>query len=254
MLKSLLAAQALITARKEKRPLTKFPEKAEPMNVSEALAIQDAVFDVTGRSVGAWKVGPPTIGFPPTSAMIAEENIFYSPAQLSADLPLKAIECEIAFRLACDLPVTRIPYEDEDIKSSIAAVMVAIEAVETRYGVWPVTNPIWALADCQSNEALVIGTEVPFSEFERLGDLTMTLQLGGSFKTVKNGFPGANPFALISWLANHLVERSPYIVSRGLKKGDIITTGSWTGVDFAAANLSLRATCGPLGFAELKYV
>jgi 2-keto-4-pentenoate hydratase len=43
------------------------------------------------------------------------------------------------------------------------------------------------------------------------------------------------------------------IAERGLKKGDLITTGSWNGVDFAKANEEIIAVFEGLGEAQLKY-
>ena len=80
---------------------------------------------------------------------------------------LKGIECEIAFRLGNDLPSMEMTYSRDDIKNSIKTVTVAIEAVETRFDSWPVANPLWALADNQSNQALIIGDEIEFFD-ERL--------------------------------------------------------------------------------------
>ena len=72
-------------------------------------------------------------------------------------------------------------------------------------------------------------------------------------KNADKGFPGGDPFSLIAWLANHLAERASVIAERGLKKGDVITTGSWNGVDFAKANEEIIAVFEGLGEAQLKY-
>ena len=68
------------------------------------------------------------------------------------------------------------------------------------------------------------------------------------------GFPGGDPFALISDLANHISTRSSGLRTRGLKAGDIITTGSWNGVDFAISNSKIKVHFETLGSANLEYV
>ena len=67
------------------------------------------------------------------------------------------------------------------------------------------------------------------------------------------GFPGMTP-ALISDLANHISTRSSGLRTRGLKAGDIITTGSWNGVDFAISNSKIKVHFKTLGSANLEYV
>lgn len=247
------AAQALMTARSSGHPMTGFPDGTAPTSVAEAFAIQDAQLVAYGEPVEAWKVGPASDTFPPTCAPIIASRVWKSPVTLEGNLRLRAVEAEVAFRLAEDLPADGGPYTPEQVRAAIATAMVAIEAVETRHAGWPVADPFHALADNQSNEALIIGPEVPLPDAATLGALSGTLELGSTSKPADRGFPGGDPFRLIAWLAGHLAERGPVLSKRGLKAGDIITTGSWNGVDFAEAGMTVRATFPGLGTAELRY-
>ena len=47
--------------------------------------------------------------------------------------------------------------------------------------------------------------------------------------------------------------RSSYVQERGLRSGDIITTGSWNGVDFATQNSLIKAYFDELGSATLEF-
>ena len=248
-----LAAKALMTARERDQPLVDFPDESAPKSIAEAFAIQDEILISRDTEIVAWKVGPSSKEFPPTCAAIARENLYASPAQLSKSLRLKAVECEVAFRLAVDLPADRGPYNATQAKAAISTAMVAIEAVETRYHQWPVKDPIWALADSQSNEALIVGGEIGLDKLEHFPDFHASLTIGEKVKAADRGFPGGDPFALIAWLAGHLSERYPLLSKRGLKKGDIITTGSWNGVDFANSQEKISAVFEGLGHAELEY-
>ncbi|MBH69067.1 MAG: hypothetical protein CMM58_11985 [Rhodospirillaceae bacterium] len=250
----LQAAEALIVARSTNEALIEYPNKSEPTSVDDAFAIQDAVLEKTEAKIGAWKVGPATSSFPATCAVIPSDNVIRSPASLPNTLRLKAVECEVAFRLSMDLPADRGPYTSDDVKASIATAMVAIEAVETRYNTWPVPDPIWALADSQSNEALIIGEETDFLDNVDIGGLRANFTIDNENIPASKGFPGGDPFSLIAWLAEHLSSRAPVISKRGLKKGDIVTTGSWNGVDFARNNSTVTAEFENLGVAHLTYV
>jgi 2-keto-4-pentenoate hydratase len=247
------AARALIDARAKNAALENFPDGSAPDNVAAAYAIQDAAVLLSGEPVGAWKVGPAAPDFPETCAPILASRLLTSPASFPNSLRLKAVECEVAFRLARDLPPGGGPYTGAQARAAVATAMVAIEVVETRYAGWPVKDKCWALADNQSNHALVVGAEVPLPDQATLGALTATLALGGAVKPADKGFPGGDPFALIAWLASHVGTRAPVLAGRGLKAGDVITTGSWNGVDFASPGMTVRADYPGLGSASITF-
>ena len=249
-----IAANALIDAQNTNIPLKEFPSLSGPRTAEEAFSIQDAVLEKKDSEIAAWKVGPGLREMSITCAPIIASRVFQSPAKLPNSCRLKGIECEIAFRLAKDLPSDGTVFSKEDIKSAIKSIIVAIEAVETRFEGWPVNNPLWALADNQSNEALIIGDEINFYGENQLKGLQGVLIIDQNELVADAGFPGGDPFALISDLANHMSTRSSDLRMRGLKSGDIITTGSWNGVDFATSNSKIKVHFETLGSANLKYV
>ena len=247
------AARALVDGYATNTAVQAFPEGSAPESVAAAYAIQDAAVALSGEPIGAWKVGPASADFPETCAPILASRVLKTPATFPNALRLKAVECEVAFRLARDLPPGDGPYTSEQARAAVAGAMVAIEVVETRYAGWPVESRVWALADNQSNHALVVGPEIPLPDQATIDALTATLALGETVKPADKGFPGGDPFALIAWLASHVGTRAPALAERGLKAGDIITTGSWNGVDFAADGMTVRADYPGLGSAEISY-
>ena len=168
---------------------------------------------------------------------IITSRVFQSPAKLPNSCRLKGIECEIAFRLAIDLPSNVTVFTRDDIKGAIKSVIVAIEAVETRFDSWPVNNPLWALADNQSNEALIVGDEIIFYGESQYNGLQGDLKIDQKELIADAGVPGDAPIDLIYYLANHISTRSSGLRTRGLKAGDIITTGSWNGVDLSLIHI-----------------
>ena len=249
-----IAANALIDAQNTSIPLKKFPSLSGPRTAEEAFSIQDAVLEKKDSEIAAWKVGPGLREMSITCAPIITSQVFQSPAKLPNSCRLKGIECEIAFRLAKDLPSNGTVFTRDDIKGAIKSVIVAIEAVETRFDSWPVNNPLWALADNQSNEALIVGDEIIFYGESQLNGLQGDLIIDQKELIADAGFPGGDPFALISDLANHISTRSSGLRTRGLKAGDIITTGSWNGVDFAISNSKIKVHFETLGSANLEYL
>jgi 2-keto-4-pentenoate hydratase len=248
-----IAADALIDAEYANTVLKEFPNLSAPKSIEEAFLIQDAVLKKRGGEIAAWKVGPGSGEITITCAPITVDRVFKSPAKLANSNRLKGIECEIAFRLGNDLPNMGTTYSRDDIKNSIKTVTVAIEAVETRFDSWPVADPLWALADNQSNEALIIGEEIEFFDEQQLKGLEGRLVIDQLEIVANAGFPGGDPLSLIAELANHMSNRSSDVQARGLRSGDIITTGSWNGVDFAAQNSLIKAYFNELGSATLEF-
>ena len=248
-----IAAAALHEARAANRPLTQFPSGSRPASRRDAIAIQDAVVELSGEPVVAWKAGPAAAGFPETAAPITRSRLLQSPARMPNALRLKGVEVEIAFRLGRDLSAGPQGVTRAEVIASIATVMPAVEVVETRYNAWPVPDRLLALADSQSNEALVIGPESEFVDDIVMSGITGTLDLGGVIIPADRGFPGGDPIGLVAWLASHVRCRSPGIAGRGLKAGDVITTGSWNGVDFAGDNMTATAAFPELGTVTVVF-
>ena len=248
-----IAADALIDAENANTVLKEFPNLSAPKSVEEAFLVQDAVLKKRGGEIAAWKVGPGSGEMTITCAPITVDRVFKSPAKLANSNRLKGIECEIAFRLGNDLPNMGMTYSRDDIKKSIKTVTVAIEAVETRFDSWPVADPLWALADNQSNEALIIGEEMEFSDEQQLKGLEGRLVIDQLEVVANAGFPGGDPLKLITKLANHIPNRSSDVQARGLRSGDIITTGSWNGVAFATQNSLIKAYFNELGAAIVEF-
>jgi 2-keto-4-pentenoate hydratase len=53
---------------------------------------------------------------------------------------------------------------------------------------------------------------------------------------------------LLTWLANHTNVRSG-----GLRRGDIVTTGSWTGLRFVASGARVEAAFPGIGGVDAEF-
>jgi len=235
-------------------PISAIPDGDAPATQQEAFAIQDATFDLLGRTPGAWKVGG-SPGTDPTAAPIAASRLYPTGQALPSEVHRNfGVEAEIAFRLGRDLPARGTPYTEEDLRAAASTLIVAMEIVESRFQDWPKIDPLWALMDFQANDSLVLGTEMPVPaalDFARqpvrvLFDGAVTFEDTGSFK-------GGDPFTLMAWLANHALERTGSMAGRGLREGDVITTGSWNGVSFAGPGVAAKIEFPGLGEAEMRF-
>jgi 2-keto-4-pentenoate hydratase len=156
------------------------------------------------------------------------------------------IEAEIAFRFARDLPPRAAPYADDEVAAAVGEALVTIEICDTRLAGWKTAPALWKLADLQSNAALVTGSaradwrDVDFAvqpaELWIDGERRVAVQ--GSHATV-------NPFRIVPWMANHCAARSG-----GLREGDVVTAGSWTGITFVDVGAAIRAAFPGIGEAH----
>lgn len=248
------AAQRLFEAFGTGTPIADMPAAEAPQTRDDAFATQDATLDLLGRKVGAWKVGG-SPGTESTASPIAASKIYPSGQVLaSADHRNFGVEAEIAFRLGQDLPKRETAYSPDDIKAAISSMIVAIEIVESRLQDWPKTDPLWALMDFQANDSLVLGTEMPVPEALDFSTQPVRLLFDDTVAFEDTGtFGGGDPFVLMAWLANHAPGRTGSLKDRGLKAGDVVTTGSWNGVHFAKVGTAARIEFPGLGQADMRF-
>jgi len=237
------AAALLLQARRSGQWLGGLPESLTPQNEVEAYAVQDAVMRDIGP-VGGWKVGARGPDTEPNCAPLARSLIFTQgtaiPAQL---LRLRGVEAEIGFRLGTDLPPRAAPYGIDEMAAYIESVHPTLEIVESRYDDFRRVAPLSVLADFNSNGALVVGASVPAQSREAYGRLSVSLKFDGVERVAAaGGNPAVDLLRLLAWLANHCAARCG-----GLRRGEVVTTGSHTGMQFAALGTRVEATFAGLG-------
>ncbi|MCX7140910.1 MAG: fumarylacetoacetate hydrolase family protein [Proteobacteria bacterium] len=224
-----------------------------PATAKDAYAAQDRVFAALypGQRGGAWKVGGASPDVEPTAAPIPSAGLHPSPAHVPAKgFHMIGIESEIAFRLGRDLPPRAAPYTEDEIAAGVTEALVTIELCDTRLSNWKDTSALWRLADFQLNAALVIGSG---RQDWRAIDFTKQraeLWIDGALNKEATGVhPYGNPIRLLPWLAAHCAARGG-----GLHAGDIITTGTWTGMEFVAPGAEVRACFPGIGEASVTLV
>jgi 2-keto-4-pentenoate hydratase len=246
--RAMRAATLLIEARQSGKGLAELPADCRPRNAEEAYAIQDAVAHRLGTIQG-WKTGAPGLDAEPAYAPIF--TVLAGPGRFPAKTQrVFGIEAEVAFRLARDLPSRAKPYSRDEVISEIASMHPAVELVDSRFADWQKVDALSKVADNQSNGALIYGPEV--ANWQNLDlDLArppITVTIDGSEAARTTGNSGGDPLRLLTALANHCAGRTG-----GLRKGDMITTGSITGVAFASAGATVIADFGPLGAVRLEF-
>lgn len=218
-------------------------------DAATAYAVQDAQILRLGP-VGGWKVGSRGDGSEPSCAPLPASCVLASGVQLAGpQWRLRGLEVELALRVGRDYhPGDALPGRDE-LLGVFDAVMPAIEVVETRLGKLPCDNPWAAMADLQSHGALVVGPALPMPAVApELDGIVASLAIDG--KEVAHE-AGGNPAALwptLAWLAHHCARRG-----MPLKKGQIVTTGSCTGLHSARGGRLVEAALQGMGAVSLRF-
>jgi 2-keto-4-pentenoate hydratase len=241
------AARLLLQARNGGMLLHGLPPQSVPTDMTQAYAIQDEVAAALGP-VGGWKVGAKGPAAQPSCAPLPAALIRAAPCSLEPmKFKLHGIEAEIAFSLKRDLPKRERRYSVDEVLDAIGAMHPAIKIVESRYVDSRRKDPLSVLADANSNGALVYGigrTDLPLIEHP-----VQPVELFFNGTRVAGGV-GGNPAGdirrLVVWLANHAGMRG------GLRAGQVVTTGSYTGLLFARAGTRVRAVF--LGLGEVEFV
>ena len=229
------AASLLAQAWFDGTTIDVFPNDLAPRDLAEASAMQDAMAAQIGEDIVGWKIaGKP--GAP--GGRIFASTSFGNGATLP--LPRYArniIECEVGFKLKCDLPPRDQPYEREEVAAA-ADLAINIELVGSRRNnvieraaaalaagkQFPDNDAemFIIIADNAGNLGLINGPVIEDWQHRSLLDITVDLRIdGGESRPLLAKQNRTEPFDVLLWVANGLSERGI-----GLKAGHIITPGS----------------------------
>ena len=244
------AANALLNARRTATPVADLPEDLQPRTEQEAFYIQDRMGEAFSPR-GGWKVGARGSDavpfFAPMPAPWMGENGALYRGQTHR---LHGVEAEIAFHLRQDLPPRAHPYTRGEVVSAIGTCHPAIEILESAFVDPEAVARECMLADMQMHGGFVAGA--PVADWAQIdwAKESVTLILDGSVRhenTASNP-AGTDLVRLLLYLANDGAERTG-----GLKRGDWITTGSWTGVTWAFAGAAVTAKFHHAGNVSLQF-
>jgi 2-keto-4-pentenoate hydratase len=155
------------------------------------------------------------------------------------------MEAEIAFRFTSDAPPRADPYRYDEIAARVVP-FAAIEVVDSRYRDYPGTPVVERIADCMSNGAFVVGTERPGYPLANLATLRAAMAFDDAIVAQRiGGHASGDPLLPAVDLANALR------ASTGIRAGQLVTTGTFTGLHHARAGQHVRATFDAFGDAEV---
>jgi 2-keto-4-pentenoate hydratase len=251
------AARRLADLRRRGEVARRLPPELVPASLAEAYAIQDRFRALWGAPVAAWKIGatakPVQARFgvdEPFAGPVFAPDVLESPAApAAAAFPHHCIECEFAFRLGRALPARAKDYTRAEVIEAVDAAIPAFELIGPRFEDLLFDQAATAVADCALNAGLVLG--LPQADWRGL-DLpghAVRLTVAGELRAAGTGASVlGDPLNVLEWAVNHLSGRGI-----GLAVGQIVSTGTATGIQYLAPGETAVADFGPLGRIEVCF-
>lgn len=234
---------ALLAARRGGAPISVAAQASHTVSHADAYKVQSNIAAETG-AIGAWKVGRGAPGAEPFWAPIFERDVMADGTNLARPSNDEVgIEVEIAFRL--NDRIGQPGADNSDPRDFIASAHVVIETVESRLAAPLEAVETWKISDNLLNGGLVVGPEIPNWRDINLESQHVQLEVDGTTKVDQKGSnPGGDPFKLLSWT---LAQGKTHC--GGLKTGQLLTTGSLSGLQFYPAGSQLTANYPDLGLS-----
>ena len=158
------------------------------------------------------------------------------------------MEAEISFRLGADLPPRDAPYGRAEVIAAIAYCLPAIEVLESRFTDPDALDKLTLLADSLTHGGFVYGPPAADWQGIDFARETVELTVGGETIKTRTANPAGDMIRLIQWLADTGTRWAG-----GLRAGQYVTCGSWTGKDFVPAGAQVQVTFAHAGSVSVEF-
>jgi 2-keto-4-pentenoate hydratase len=255
------AAEMFVHARRTLSLLEDLPEELRPRTLDEAYAVQDRVAGLFGP-IGGYKIGAPTPeaaplfgpmplfdlslrsdGFPRVAA--GEEILIGGPLRR-----MRGMEAEICFLLGRDLPPRETPYTREEVVAAIASAHPGLELLESAFVNPDKVERLTMMGDLQINGGYVLGPALPGWQAVDLTRESVEVTVDGEvrFRGTASNAAGTDLLRLVVYLTNEGAARTG-----GLRAGQVITTGSWSGKTLAEAGSVAQIHFNTFGGVKIRF-
>lgn len=223
--------------------------QASVADSAQAYAVQDATLARLGPTYG-WKAGARTDEAEPAGAPLPLAHRHASGATVPLRPgALRVMELEVAVRLGRDIrPGGRLLGRDA-LLPCIEALVPTIELVDSRLAEGRSSPPPAMLADLQSHGALVVGLDsaLPPAALDLRTTHARLWFNEDCVAETTGGHPAPDLWRVLAWLAVHAEARG-----RPLQAGELVTTGSLTGLLVAPPGARVRGEVTGIGRVELQ--
>lgn len=219
------AANRLLDARRNYSPIPDLPTELQPTTMEEAYAVQDEMARAY-ETIGGYKIGAPTADAEPSFCPMPLAWMAGNGAILSGPrYRYRGIEAEIAFLLGEDLPPRNTPYTRDEVLGAVASCHPAVEELESAFIDPKAVPKLSSIGDLHMHGAFIHGPAVADWRSIDFANERVTLSVDGTVRVERTGSnTSGDLLRLLPFLANEGAARTG-----GLRAGQWITTGSWTG-------------------------
>jgi 2-keto-4-pentenoate hydratase len=255
------AADLLCVARRARRRFARLPEDCRPGDEAAAYAVQDALHAAliaAGHgALAGYKIGCTTpvmqrflnITNPCAGGVLAPTVRHLEAEFRHSDFLHVGVECEIAVRLAEDLPAKLAPYDRDAVGGAVRACMAAIEVVDDRYDDYRALDTPTLIADDFFNAACVLGA--PVTAWRQLDLVGVRGRMAINGAEVGMGSGGdilGHPLEALAWLAN-----APAARGSCLEAGTFVLLGSVVETRWGAQGDLVEVEIEGLGTARARF-
>jgi 2-keto-4-pentenoate hydratase len=230
-----------------------------PATMEEAYAVQAGIAALAGDRIVGFKIGSTSaeaqrlLGTDqPGAGPLLARYVHASPARIAiAPAQMPAVEAEFAYRLGRDLPARADPYKKAEVAAAVAALAPAIEVVGSRFAGGLAGKGRYRItADGGANIAFAAGRWTTDRPARDVREHAVVMRIDGREHGRGTGARVlGDPLEALVWVAERM-----RTTGRGLKAGEIVSTGTCTGVDRVEPGQRAVADFGDLGTVEIDFV
>ena len=251
-------ARLLAGLRRDGRSQSGLDADLVPADRDAAYRVAGLVAEELGLAVVGWKIAAAKAEMQrqlrtdaPIYGRVYEGHVRPSPVTVAHARQCSPIpEVEYMARLGSDLPPRAAPYTLEEVDAAVASLHPGIELAECRFVHDDRFPPLAAvLADGAGGGTLCIGPAIADWRTRDIAGQPVRLSCNG---VVRRGGTAAealdHPLVPLAWLANELSRTGV-----GMKAGQVISTGTLTGMLRPRAGETYVADFGPFGTVAATY-
>lgn len=251
-------ARLLATLRRDGRQQSGLEARLVPADKEMAYRIARMVEEELGRAVAGWKIAAAKEEMQralrtdsPIYGRVFAPDVKPSPTSVEHARQCSPIpEVEYMARLGVDLPSRAKPYTVVEVTEAVASLHPGIELAECRFVHDAAFPPLPAiLADGAGGGTICYGAAIDDWRKRDIAGQEVVLSCNGVDR--RKGTAAAaldHPMVPLAWLANELSR-----TGIGLKSGQIVSTGTLTGMLRPKAGETYVADFGPFGTVTASY-
>lgn len=251
-------ARLLATLRRERRQQSGLDPSLVPPDKDSAYRVAQLVADELERPVAGWKIAAMNASL---QAQLRTDSPIYgrvfagdireapvSVAHATQCSPIPEVEYQAA--LGIDLPPRAKPYTVDEVSEAVASLHPGIELAECRFIHDAAFPPLPAiLADSAGAGTIVYGPAIADWRTRDIAGQQVTLFCNGAVRRMGSAAEALDhPMVPLTWLANELSR-----LGIGLKAGQMISTGTLTGMLRPKPGDTYVADFGPFGSVTASY-